>query len=265
MSQSQLRGLLDKHGLHLRRELGQNFIVEEHVAERVAELAGIEAGDCVIEVGTGLGMLTRAISKRAKFVTTVEIDSGLVRALEAEDLLPSNVELIHADARNVDFRGWLNEIEGPARIIANLPYSVATPLLRTFLDLRDRLEALQPLLLVDGEVDVAGLDAVDGGRGKVEARDVQVIGTQGCGLLERSGGGGQVAMIEEGSLEIRVGGDDAGEGRDARRWIGVGGVVDLEIDDADPGGFQSVHDALGALTATRLAQQAPHERLVSTH
>lgn len=143
MSGSQQRALLDKHKLHLRRELGQNFILEEQVADRVAAIAGIEASDCVVEVGTGLGMLTRAIAKRAKFVVTVEIDSGLVRALGEENLLGENVELIHADVGKLDLAEIIaklgKERGGGVRFVANLPFSSATPLLRRLLDLRHLL------------------------------------------------------------------------------------------------------------------------------
>lgn len=143
MSGSQQRSLLQKHKLHLRRELGQNFIVEEQVADRVVALAGIEATDCVIEVGTGLGMLTRAIARRAKFVVTVEIDSGLVRALRDEDLLGDRVELVHADVGKLDLAEMIGVLEtehgGGVRFVANLPFSSATPLLRRLLDLRDSL------------------------------------------------------------------------------------------------------------------------------
>jgi 16S rRNA (adenine1518-N6/adenine1519-N6)-dimethyltransferase len=140
MNAAALRETLNRNGLHLSRDLGQNFLVESGYADELARLAGADASAFVIEVGTGLGVLTRALAVRAARVRTVEIDSGLVRVLEAEALLPANVELVHADAREVDFRGWLSEFEGPCRIIANLPYSVATPLLRVFIDLRDRLE-----------------------------------------------------------------------------------------------------------------------------
>jgi 16S rRNA (adenine1518-N6/adenine1519-N6)-dimethyltransferase len=136
---SQLRDLLARHGLHLSRDLGQNFLVDDALAGELAERAGACAGCFVIEVGTGLGVLTRALAARADRVRTVEIDSGLVRVLEAEALLPGNVELVHADARRIDWAGWLAAIPGPVRVIANLPYSVATPLLRVFLDHRDRL------------------------------------------------------------------------------------------------------------------------------
>ena len=140
MNPGELRALLDRHGLRLSRDLGQNFLTDAELADELARLAGASADDFVIEVGTGLGVLTRALAARARRVRTVEVDAGLVRALEAESLLPENVELVHADARTLDWEAWIREAEGPVRVIANLPYSVATPLLRRLLDLRDVLE-----------------------------------------------------------------------------------------------------------------------------
>lgn len=140
MNPSVLRELLDRHGLHLSRDLGQNFLTDADLALDLARRAGAREGDFVIEVGTGLGVLTRAIASLADRVRTVEVDSGLVRALEAESLLPENVELVHADAREIDWPGWIEAAGAPVRLIANLPYSVATPLLRTLLDLRHALE-----------------------------------------------------------------------------------------------------------------------------
>jgi 16S rRNA (adenine1518-N6/adenine1519-N6)-dimethyltransferase len=143
MSQAELRALLTEHGLHLRRKLGQNFIVEKQTAERLAERAGIEACDCVIEVGTGLGMLTRALAQRAKFVLTLEIDSGLARVVREEGLLPKNVRLVHADALEQDLGALIDELTrehgGPVRLVANLPFSSATPLMRRLLDYREQL------------------------------------------------------------------------------------------------------------------------------
>ncbi len=132
-----IRALLRRHGLHLNRERGQNFLLDPRVAEHLTRRAGVEPGDVVIEVGTGLGVLTRALAQRAARVISVEIDAGLIRALRAEDLLPDNVELIHADILQLD----LAELCAPAhrdgaalRLVANLPYSVATPMLRRLLD-----------------------------------------------------------------------------------------------------------------------------------
>jgi len=132
-----VRDTLDRHGLRLQRDLGQNFLIEEGIAERLALLSGVQAGDCVIEVGTGLGVLTRALAKRAEQVVTIEIDSGLVRALRSDGLLPENVELLHADALEVDLRALARGFgKQPVRVVANLPYSAASPLLRKLLDLQ---------------------------------------------------------------------------------------------------------------------------------
>jgi 16S rRNA (adenine1518-N6/adenine1519-N6)-dimethyltransferase len=139
-----IRDTLQRNGLRLSRDLGQNFLVEDAVAERLAQLSGAGHGDGVIEVGTGLGVLTRALAARAQQVVTIEIDSGLVGALVGEELLPANVELIHADALELDFAALANDLVGrdgvgSLRIVANLPYSVASPLLRKLLDLADTL------------------------------------------------------------------------------------------------------------------------------
>jgi 16S rRNA (adenine1518-N6/adenine1519-N6)-dimethyltransferase len=135
-----VRDTLERHGLRLKRDLGQNFLIEEAIAERLALLSGVQDGDCVIEVGTGLGVLTRALAKRAERVVTIEIDSGLVAALRGDDLLPENVELLHADALEADLRGIARDFgKRPVRVVANLPYSVASPLLRMLLDLQHDL------------------------------------------------------------------------------------------------------------------------------
>ncbi len=134
-----IRELLSRHGLHLSRELGQNFLVDEGQADHLARLAGVTPNDHVIEVGTGLGVLTRALAKQAERVVSIEIDSGLVRALGEESLLPDNVELIHADALRMDLAALCQRLGPQVRLVANLPYSAATPLLRRLLDLRHLL------------------------------------------------------------------------------------------------------------------------------
>jgi 16S rRNA (adenine1518-N6/adenine1519-N6)-dimethyltransferase len=131
----EIRALLARHGLAARRSLGQNFLVDDARAERLVTLAGVDAGDSVLEIGTGLGILTRALARRGANVTSVEVDAGLVRALEAEKLLPPEVRLLPADALELDLAALLAELPAPRRVVANLPYSVAAPLLRRLLDL----------------------------------------------------------------------------------------------------------------------------------
>jgi 16S rRNA (adenine1518-N6/adenine1519-N6)-dimethyltransferase len=134
-----VRAFLEAHGLAARRDLGQHFLHDERMAEKLVRIAAVEPGDSVIEIGTGLGILTRALAARAARVSTVEVDAGIVRALRSEGSLPSNVTLIHGDALELDLERLVGEVQGPVRIVGNLPYAFASPLLRRLLDLADRL------------------------------------------------------------------------------------------------------------------------------
>jgi 16S rRNA (adenine1518-N6/adenine1519-N6)-dimethyltransferase len=140
---SAVRAALARHRLLARRDLGQNFLVDDAMAERLVELAGVEPGETVIEIGAGLGTLTRALAARAARVVAIEIDAGLVRALRAESLLPDNARLLHADALSVDLAAL---VDGPTRVVGNLPYSAASPLLRRLLDLRGELRGWSVML-----------------------------------------------------------------------------------------------------------------------
>jgi 16S rRNA (adenine1518-N6/adenine1519-N6)-dimethyltransferase len=160
------RAVLARHGLLARRDLGQNFLVDEALARKLVTLAGVGSGDTVIEIGTGLGILTRALSRSARRVVTFEVDAGLVEAVRAEGGLPGNVEAHHADIRRVDLGDWIRAAAPPVRVVANLPYSIASPLLRTLLGLRDRLsgwsvmlqrEVADRLLADPGSEDYTGL------------------------------------------------------------------------------------------------------------
>ena len=138
MNASELRAILERHGLAPSRDRGQNFLVDERVADELVERAGVAGDDVVIEIGTGLGILSRALARRAARVLTIEVDAGLVRALAAERLLPENVELRHADALALDWEGLVRE-RAATRVVANLPYAISAPLLRRLLDLRGAL------------------------------------------------------------------------------------------------------------------------------
>jgi 16S rRNA (adenine1518-N6/adenine1519-N6)-dimethyltransferase len=139
VSPAEIRSVLERHGLRPRKDLGQNFLADARVAEKLVTHAGVEAGDFVLEIGCGLGVLTRALAARARRVTAVEIDAGLVRAVLAEGALPEGAELVHGDALEVDLRAFLAAEPAPRRVVANLPYVVSSPLLRRLLDLRELL------------------------------------------------------------------------------------------------------------------------------
>jgi 16S rRNA (adenine1518-N6/adenine1519-N6)-dimethyltransferase len=141
VSASQARAFLEQHGLAAHRDRGQNFLHDERVAERLVTLAGVTSEEGVIEIGTGLGMLTRVLAAHARRVETIEVDAGLVRALTATGL-PANVRLHHADALDVDLAALVQGLGAPVRVVANLPYSVATPLLRRLLGLGTRVRGV---------------------------------------------------------------------------------------------------------------------------
>ena len=139
MTPAQAQAFLDRHGLAPSRERGQNFLHDDRLARKLVATAGVRPGDAVLEIGTGLGILTRALAPAARRVRTVEIDGGLVRGLRAEGVLPDGVELVHGDALELDLAAQVGELGRPVRVVANLPYSVASPLLRRFLDHADVL------------------------------------------------------------------------------------------------------------------------------
>jgi 16S rRNA (adenine1518-N6/adenine1519-N6)-dimethyltransferase len=156
-----VRALLARRGLAPSRDRGQNFLVDSALAEAIAGAAGLAPGDAVIEIGPGLGILTRALAPRARRVAAIEIDAGLVAALREEGGLPPHVELIHADALDVDLAALAERLGGAVRVVANLPYSAASPLLRRLLDLHGRLAGW--LVLLQREV-AARLVAAPGSR-----------------------------------------------------------------------------------------------------
>ena len=150
MSRAEVRALLERRGLRAHKARGQNFLTDERVAAQIAVDAPVSAGDAVIEIGPGLGVLTRALAARARAVVAIEIDAGLVRALRDEGGLPANVELVHGDALEVDLASLARRLGAPVRVVANLPYAISSPLLRRLLDLRGLLAGW--LVLVQREV-----------------------------------------------------------------------------------------------------------------
>ncbi len=113
------RGFLERHGLAPSKELGQNFLCDDAQADKLVRLAEVSEGDGVLEIGTGLGILTRALARQARAVTSIEIDAGLVRALSAESALPANVRLVHADALAVDLAAEIARSARTARPCAS--------------------------------------------------------------------------------------------------------------------------------------------------
>jgi 16S rRNA (adenine1518-N6/adenine1519-N6)-dimethyltransferase len=147
-SPTELRALLDRHGLSARRALGQNFVVDPNTVRRIAELSGAGSGDPVVEIGPGLGSLTLALLEVGASVTAVEMDTELVPILQ-EVVGDGDVRIVEGDAQRVD---WDQVLAGHDRwrLVANLPYNVATPLILDLL--RDVPQITEMLVMVQLEV-----------------------------------------------------------------------------------------------------------------
>jgi 16S rRNA (adenine1518-N6/adenine1519-N6)-dimethyltransferase len=128
-----LRDVIRALGLSAKKSLGQNFLLDFNLTRRIARAAGLLDGVTVVEVGPGPGGLTRALLlEGASRVLAIEKDERCLPALDAiAALYPGRLEVLPVDAREVDYGALA--LGAPARIVANLPYSVATPLLVSWL------------------------------------------------------------------------------------------------------------------------------------
>jgi 16S rRNA (adenine1518-N6/adenine1519-N6)-dimethyltransferase len=128
-----LREVIRAAGLTAKKSLGQNFLLDLNLTRRIARAAGPLEGVTVVEIGPGPGGLTRALLlEGAARVVAIEKDERCLPALaEIGELYPGGLDVVRADAREMDYAGL--RLPSPARIVANLPYSVGTPLLISWL------------------------------------------------------------------------------------------------------------------------------------
>jgi 16S rRNA (adenine1518-N6/adenine1519-N6)-dimethyltransferase len=126
LTPSAARAILDAHGLAMRKRDGQNLLIDPNTVRRIVAAARLDPDDVVLEVGPGIGSLTLALADAVARVVAVEIDAGFVTALADVLVDHANVDVIHADALDLDLADVVGG--GPARLVANLPYNVATPI-----------------------------------------------------------------------------------------------------------------------------------------
>lgn len=133
------RQILDKYGFSFKKSLGQNFLIDTNILNRIVDHANITETSAAIEVGPGIGALTEQLAKRSKQVMAFEIDQRLLPILE-DTLSPyDNVKVIHQDILKADVQSYIDEelagIED-IMVVANLPYYVTTPILMKLLEER---------------------------------------------------------------------------------------------------------------------------------
>ena len=130
-------------GFNFKKSLGQNFLTDKTVCERMAE--EIDKDTCVIEIGPGAGVLTKYLCERAKSVVAIEIDSRLIPVLEKELDAYDNIKIICADVLKTDLLSVIKENFGEGarvKICANLPYYITSPIIMNILNNRLPVESL---------------------------------------------------------------------------------------------------------------------------
>ncbi|MDP7549832.1 MAG: 16S rRNA (adenine(1518)-N(6)/adenine(1519)-N(6))-dimethyltransferase RsmA [Acidimicrobiales bacterium] len=134
LTRTQVRSLLDRHGISPKRSLGQNFVVEPNTVRRIAELAEVGEGDRVVEIGPGVGSLTLALLEAGASVVAIEVDDVLVDVLAEVTAAhqPDRIRIVHGDAMDTDWDDLLGA--GPWKLVANLPYNISVPLICDLLD-----------------------------------------------------------------------------------------------------------------------------------
>ena len=136
----QVRKFLNRTGTRPRKRLGQNFLIDPHVLEKIVDVAAFTGIDCALEIGAGLGFLTSALARKAKQVIAIEVDNALFRELQHKFSDCPKVRLIHEDVLKVNLSPSLNQCPSAnTKVIANLPYSITTPILWKLMGHRKRI------------------------------------------------------------------------------------------------------------------------------
>jgi 16S rRNA (adenine1518-N6/adenine1519-N6)-dimethyltransferase len=132
-----IRNELREYGLFPRKRLGQHFLIDRNILDKVIRTAQIAKEDAVLEVGPGLGQMTIALALRAKRVIAIEIDSKLAAILGKKMKDYPNVEVVNMDILRVDFYRFFKKEGHPIKVVANLPYQISTPLLFHFIESKE--------------------------------------------------------------------------------------------------------------------------------
>ncbi len=136
-----VKASLDESGLHPRKKWGQHFLTDPRILESIAEAGAVTPADTVLEIGPGLGHLTRVLAARAGRVIAVEVDQDLAGKLQREFAGVSNVEVKHGDILEREPAEWIGAGMQPAltfKVVANLPYYITSAIVRHVLEAEDK-------------------------------------------------------------------------------------------------------------------------------
>ena len=143
--------LMNKYNIQANKSLGQNFLIDENVITTAIEKSNINKDDLVIEIGPGLGTLTKYLLESAGRVVCVELDKRMISILEERFFLYKNLELINADILKTDLNKIINDAKEQynlksAKIVANLPYYITTPIIMQLLENKIDIESITVMI-----------------------------------------------------------------------------------------------------------------------
>lgn len=136
--------ILQKYNFNFQKKFGQNFLIDEHVLDKIIRAAEITKDDYVLEIGPGIGTMTQYLACAAREVTAVEIDRALIPIFEDTLKEYDNVSIINEDILKVDIAALAKEKNGgrPIKVVANLPYYITTPIIMGLFESHVPLESI---------------------------------------------------------------------------------------------------------------------------
>ena len=129
--------IMKKFGISANKNLGQNFLIDNEAVEKIIESSNITKDDLIIEIGPGLGVLTKHLIEKAGKVIAIELDSRMVSFIEERFKFTKNLEIVNDDILRVDLEKLIkeNKLTGDVKIVANLPYYITTPIVMKLLEM----------------------------------------------------------------------------------------------------------------------------------
>ncbi len=140
------RDILNQYGIKPRKKLGQSFLVDANTIKKIVASARISSDDVVIEIGAGIGVLTRDIAQIARQVIAVEIDPYLVNVLRDQLASCANVEIYSGDILKFDFSSISNKYNTKTNVIGNVPYHISSPVIFHLLSARPDINCFTLML-----------------------------------------------------------------------------------------------------------------------
>ncbi len=130
-SPTQLKELFRGYNFRPKKRLGQNFLIDRNVVNKILDAADIQTGDCILEIGPGAGTLTQAIAERGAKVVAVEIDRDMVEIVSSILCDYPNASVVNADILRIDLPQFLHEHfgESKVKVLGNLPYYITSPII----------------------------------------------------------------------------------------------------------------------------------------